>query len=55
MLINTSKMKTAAAQMARSNRGTEYKKDMLRKPSAKREVLGASVVKTMVEASDRKK
>lgn len=39
MLTDTSKIKTLAAQMARSKSGTKYEKDMFRKPRAKREVL----------------
>lgn len=54
MLIDTAKMETVAAQIAGSNRGTKYEKDMFREPSAKKEVLGANVVKSMAEVTDRK-
>lgn len=37
MLIDTSKMKTVAAQMVRLKRWTKYEKDMFRMPSAQRE------------------
>jgi len=55
MLINTAKMETVAPQMAPSNRGMKYEKDMFRKSDAKKEILGANVAKIMAEVSDREK